>query len=142
MNGSRPIPHRPRSQWGLFAFAYLFVLLAFLLPALTGCTMLRGDGPPLNLGDQAGAIDESIRLAARTTQRLCQNPAPGAACAEGAFITSEARDQIRERLQAARDANAAGQALLDRGLPAEAETRIGEARRWLALAEEIIGRYE
>lgn len=83
-------------------------LLAVLLSVMTaGCGIFDGvvDRPEVDsMADAIAVSAADITSLATEVHALCGNLEPGGPCLDGALISTEAKEQMREQLQEAQDA--------------------------------------
>jgi hypothetical protein len=101
----------------------------------SGCAMLS---PASNFDDVAGAGYLAIGSASDTLYTLCGNLSPGAACAESSPISTGNAQVVAANLVAASATITTARELKNAGDQVGARARMVEARRLIALAEQIL----
>lgn len=78
-------------------------LAAGILATLLACLMLSGCGiqrPQIDsVADGIAVTASDVETTAQTVQRLCRNTRPGGSCADGALISTEQKESLKNGLQ-------------------------------------------
>ena len=78
-------------------------LAAGILATLLACLMLSGCGiqrPQIDsVADGIAVTASDVETTAQTVQRLCRNERPGGPCANGALISTEQKESLKNGLQ-------------------------------------------